>query len=375
MKKIIEFENKQKITQIEINEFRKINSDNILLDKTKYKRNNNPDISIIITLYNQGHCIHKCLRSVQNQSFKNIEIIIIDDCSLDNSTEIIESYQKEDNRIILVKHELNEGKIKTRTNGIKMAKGKYILLIDGDDALIHKNILTNCFYISNLANLDVVEFKASLYKNGKFRGNVNNYKYIKNNITNRIVYQPNLRTQFFYIKERDKIRGILNRSIWGKLIKNKIFQETIINIGTKYTDDYIFTYEDTIMIVAVYQVAQSYYLMNQVGYYYSRDEFSNRFPFQKNKKCKPNGKRKKIGQLKLLEFLAEKTRNNKLERQMLYHEIISMNYYKKLVRVINSEFDVMFKIYDLLINNKFISKNQKERIKFLKSQLKHKIKK
>ena len=80
------------------------------------------------------------------------------------------------------------------------------------------------------------------------------------------------------------------------------------------------------MVVAIYQVAQSYYLMKQVGYYYSRDEFSNRLPFQKNKKCKPNRKIKKIGQLKLLEFLIEKTRNNELERQMLYHEIISINY-------------------------------------------------
>ena len=371
LKKITEFENKKNITQIEIKEFRKINSENILLDKTNYKRNINPDISILITMYNQGHCIHKCIRSIQNQSFKNIEIIIIDDCSLDNSTEIIESYQKEDERIILVKHESNEGKIKTRADGIKIAKGKYILIIDGDDALIHKNILLNTLYISNIADLDVVEFKASYYRNGEFKGNVNNYEYI--NISN-IVYQPELRTKFFYTKENDSIRGIQSRNIWGKFIKNKIFQKALINIGPKYTEDYILTYEDTIMSVAIYQVAQSYYLMKQVGYYYSRDEFSNRLPFQKNKKCKPNGKRNKIGQLKLLEFLHEKTRNNQLERQMLYHEIISMNYYSKLVRVINCQFEVIYNIYDTLIKSQFISKKQKQRIILLKAQLKLKEK-
>ena len=371
LKKITEFENKKNITQIEIKEFRKINSENILLDKTNYKRNINPDISILITMYNQGHCIHKCIRSIQNQSFKNIEIIIIDDCSLDNSTEIIESYQKEDERIILVKHESNEGKIKTRADGIKIAKGKYILIIDGDDALIHKNILLNTLYISNLADLDVVEFKASYYINGEFKGNVNNYEYI--NISN-IVYQPELRTKFFYTKEKDSIRGIQSRNIWGKFIKNKIFQKALINIGPKYTEDYILTYEDTIMSVAIYQVAQSYYLMKQVGYYYSRDEFSNRLPFQKNKKCKPNGKRNKIGQLKLLEFLHEKTRNNQLERQMLYHEIISMNYYSKLVRVINCQFEVIYNIYDTLIKSQFISEKQKQRIILLKAQLKLKEK-
>ena len=323
-------------------------------------------------MYNQGHCIHKCLRSIQNQSLKNLEIIIIDDCSLDNSTDVIEAYQKEDDRIILVKHESNEGKIKTRTDGIKIAKGKYITLIDGDDSFIHENILNNSLYIANLADLDVVEFKGSYYRQGKFKENVNNYDAI--NITN-IVYQPELRTIFFYTKEKDSIRAIQNRSIWGKLIKNKIFQKAIINIGPKYTEDYILTYEDTIMSVAIFQVAQSYYLMNQVGYYYSRDEFSNRFSIQKNKKCKPNGKENKIGQLKLLQFLLEKTRNNELERQMIYHEIISINYYSKISSIINRQFKEMYEIYDTIINSQFISIKQKERIKILKAQLKSKEKK
>ena len=332
-----------------------------MLDKNKYKIKKNPDISIIITMYNQAHCIHKCLRSIQNQSLKNLEIIVVDDCSLDNSTEIIEDFQKEDDRIILLKHEANEGKIKTRTDGIRIAKGKYITLIDGDDALIHKNILFNSLYIANLADLDVVEFKGSYYMNGKFIGNVNNYEII--NITS-IVYQPELRTKFFYIKEDDSIRGIQSRCIWGKLIKNKIFHKALNNIGKKFTDDYILSYEDTIMIVGIYQIAQSYFLMKQVGYYYSKDEYSNNLPFQKNKKCKTNGKIGGFGEVKLLQFLVEKTRNNELERQMLYHEIISMNYYSKLFEIIG-EFKVMYNIYDKIINSQFISEKQKDRIRLL----------
>ena len=59
-------------------------------------------------MYNQAHCIYKGLRSVQNQSIKNIEIIIVDDCSLDNSIELIKEYQKEDPRIILISHRYYE---------------------------------------------------------------------------------------------------------------------------------------------------------------------------------------------------------------------------------------------------------------------------
>ena len=55
----------------------------ILNDLTKYKRTETPDISIVTTMRNQAHCIHKAIRSVQNQSLKNIEMIIVDYCSLD----------------------------------------------------------------------------------------------------------------------------------------------------------------------------------------------------------------------------------------------------------------------------------------------------
>ena len=107
-----------------------------------------------MTIYNQAHCIYKGLRSVQNQSLKNIEIIIIDDCSEDNSTEVIKEYQKEDPRIILILHDTNEGEIKSRTDGIRKAKGKYITIIDGDDALIHKDILKDSFFIAKKGKLD-----------------------------------------------------------------------------------------------------------------------------------------------------------------------------------------------------------------------------
>ena len=62
-------------------------------------------------------------------------------------------------------------------------------------------------------------------------------------------------------------------------------------------------YEDTIMAVAIFQIAYSYFLMKQDGYYYSKDEYSNNISILKNRKCKPNGKVNAIGQLKLLQFL------------------------------------------------------------------------
>lgn len=330
------------------------------------KKSNNPDISVIITIHNQAHCFYKCLRSVQNQSIKNLEIIFVDDCSTDNTTEVIKEFQKYDERIILINHDTNEGPIKSRTDGIKAAKGKYISIIDGDDSLIHKDVFYNSLYIANLGNLDVVEFKSSYYKNRKFKEVVNSYSLL--NISG-IVYQPELRTKFFIISDNDGIRAIQGRAIWAKLIRNKVFQQAIINIGPKYTDDYILTYEDTIMTVAIYQVAQSYYLMKEVGYYYSRDEFGGRFPSVKGRSCKPNNKVKDMGHIKLLHFLIEKTANNELERQLVYHELFSIDHYLSIIYFTYHNYEMVYEVIDPLIQSPFLKDNQKERLTNLKKKL------
>ena len=82
-------------------------------DLINFKKNQNPEVSVVMTVYNQADCFYKGLRSIQNQSLKNIEIIIVDDGSTDNSVYQIEKYQKEDNRIIFLKHMINCGTIKS----------------------------------------------------------------------------------------------------------------------------------------------------------------------------------------------------------------------------------------------------------------------
>ena len=151
----------------EISKFREINIKDTLIDRDIYQKNENPDVSVIITVFNQANCFYKALRSVQNQSLKNIEIIIIDDCSLDNTTEVIEKYMIEDKRIIYLKNKRNNGKIKSRSDAVRIAKGKYITIVDGDDAFCHRNVLYNSLSISNMADLDVVEFRYGFFEKKK----------------------------------------------------------------------------------------------------------------------------------------------------------------------------------------------------------------
>ena len=137
-------------------------------------------------VHSQSHYLQKCLRSIQNQSLKNIEIIIVDDCSLDNSVELIKEYQKEDPRIILIEHDANEGMIKTRTDGVRKAKGKYIASIDGDDTFIHKDILKNSVYIAEKGNLDIVDFPKRFFSRQKFYETIYHFPNLNLNSSTRI---------------------------------------------------------------------------------------------------------------------------------------------------------------------------------------------
>lgn len=91
-----------------------------------------PKISIIIPVYNVERYLRQCLDSVKDQTFRDIEIICIDDGSVDTSGEICEEYAQRDSRF-LVKHQPNTGQSAARNRGLDLARGKYILFVDSDD--------------------------------------------------------------------------------------------------------------------------------------------------------------------------------------------------------------------------------------------------
>jgi len=94
---------------------------------------NKPLISVIIPTYNRANLLSRAIKSVLNQIFKDFEIIVIDDCSIDNTEEVIKKFQEQDKRIRYIRHEKNKEAAMTRNTGIKVAKGEYIAFLDSDD--------------------------------------------------------------------------------------------------------------------------------------------------------------------------------------------------------------------------------------------------
>jgi glycosyltransferase involved in cell wall biosynthesis len=90
-------------------------------------------VSVIIPVYNVEEYLTQCLDNMINQTLKDIEIICIDDCSTDNSLQILQEYATKDNRIIVLRQEKNQGQGLARNRGLDIAKGEYIMFLDPDD--------------------------------------------------------------------------------------------------------------------------------------------------------------------------------------------------------------------------------------------------
>lgn len=127
------------------NETRKYNELQFSFEnKDDFIKREKPKITLIITLYNQEKYIRTIYASIQKQELKDIEIIFVDDASIDNTTKKIEELMENDKRIVYLKNDINKKAFYSRYRGILKSIGEYILIIDPDDLLIN-NILIKAY--------------------------------------------------------------------------------------------------------------------------------------------------------------------------------------------------------------------------------------
>ena len=114
-------------------------------------------ISIIIPVYNVSKYLDKCLQSVVSQTYSNIQIILVNDGSTDNSGEICERWKKKDNRIEVI-HKKNGGLSNARNVGIEKAQGKYLMFVDSDDIIsIDLCEMLHSYLLGNSADLAICD--------------------------------------------------------------------------------------------------------------------------------------------------------------------------------------------------------------------------
>lgn len=126
------------------------------MDKTVSKVT--PDISIIIPVYNVEKYLIRCLDSVFKQKFSgSIEVIAVDDASTDNSLSLLYEYQKEENRLQIVEHKVNQKLSVARLTGMKKSTGEFVMHVDSDDWL-QDNSLESLYLKCREVDADVVVY-------------------------------------------------------------------------------------------------------------------------------------------------------------------------------------------------------------------------
>ena len=118
----------------------------------------NPKVSVCIPVYNVERFIARCIQSLQHQSLEDIEIIVVNDCTLDNSMNIVKSLAVNDSRIKIIEHDENCGLMVARRSGYMAATGDYITFCDSDDAL-PKDALYELYFAAVKEKADIVSGK------------------------------------------------------------------------------------------------------------------------------------------------------------------------------------------------------------------------
>lgn len=185
-------------------------------------------ISIIVPIYNAQKYLKKCINSLINQSYKNLEIILIDDESTDNSPKICDEYSKKDKRIKVI-HKLNGGVSSSRNEGLKNTTGDYILFVDADD-YIEPNCIEECLNIIEKYHPDIIKFgftkELNLYKK-KNTFTVKTNTLIEEKNYNNLIYKYILTTPDFC-------------NIWNSIIKKEICIQNQFDTNLTLGEDYLY---------------------------------------------------------------------------------------------------------------------------------------
>ena len=208
-------------------------------------------VSIIVPVYNVEPYLRQCLDSVLGQTFKNFEVLLVNDGSSDSSGDICREYVEKDSRFHYFEKE-NGGLSDARNYGIERAQGEYLTFIDSDDFVNEKH-LENLFLASRLTNADITIGGFSRFENGTF------WLYQDYFSSDSLVSFTSAQA----IQHLDSMFDVpfLNFSTaWGKLFKRELFNELRFPYG-KYA-------EDQFIIWKLYLKARSIYTFNVDSYVY-----------------------------------------------------------------------------------------------------------
>ena len=283
-------------------EFLLMSSNGLLFSNISLKTNKNPKVSVVVPAYNIQKYIKQAILSIQNQEMVDLDIVIVNDFSTDNTSKIIEEIMKEDKRIKLLNNKKNMGLLYTRCIGALTAKGNYIFPLDGDDMFLDKDIINKIYNMAKEKKIDIVVFNAIMVHQFENILKLENLISVRGNIDkNIIIRQPELSNNASIV-------------IWGQCIRSKIYKKAINIYGEKKYSIYLTYYEDAIMNHIIYQIAKSSASIRNYGilYLFKIESTSNTI----------TERERNISIMKYIEIMLDFSRNTYELRHKIVEKII-----------------------------------------------------
>ena len=341
----------------------------ILLPGRQFVRSPNPKISIIIPMYNEEKNALTIIRSCQNQTLQDIEIVCVNDNSNVKTLEILESLQKIDPRITIITNLTNRGVIYNRIFGALHSKGEYVTFIDADDALCNFEILQKVYNMATKEykeKLDIVHFQTCGCKyldNGEmddfylfFTFNLSNF--------NILIKQPEIRDN--YMQKRKHVTG--SGFVFDKIYSRELVYRIADYIGPHVWNQNLIFVDDFLLAFAAMRTTNSIVNSGQVGYWHFMDTVtsttSNVFEIEGYRLKNPDKTNKKLGDyMIILERMLELTDDDKetLEiREDILSNLVQDQYLPSIARSVH--FDKFLSLFEKLYNWKYITQDAKRRI-------------
>lgn len=219
-------------------------------------------VTIIVPVYNSERYLVKCIESLLSQTYKNIEVLLINDASTDNSLRICKEYEGKYKHITVIDLDVNHGQAYARNKGLDNACGKYICFVDSDDYL---NPLTIAAFHKEMEkeNYDFVQISNAVVDT--------KYKILREAKTPTKVIKGSYNILESYVKHNPEL---ITSGVWDKCFRRSVIEDLRMDEG--------YYYEDGIYILRVIEKASYIKVSSFIGYYYCQSDVSTmRGPYNK----------------------------------------------------------------------------------------------
>ena len=204
-----------------------------------------PLISVIVPVYNVESCLNDCLNSIVRQSYPNLEVILVEDCSTDNSLYIVDEFVLKYGNFKKIQHDVNSGLSKARNTGLEIAQGKYVVFIDSDDQ-VKEQYISNFYIVMEQNDYDFAMCDVSYIDDNNGLVTTEDHIIIRENL-----FETNLipKTHTYYLHFYEIIINNLGiaayfwPSTWNKMYKMDIIKKNNLRFPVGYIfEDHQFYY-------------------------------------------------------------------------------------------------------------------------------------